>query len=106
MDSGEEFVVGLNCYRDESEEIEVPVFRVDEEIEKRAIDRIKAYRDHRDEGKYEEALERLQTVAFKVKEGELDDFLIEALMDAYRAGATLGDTMAILKEVFGYGYVY
>jgi methylmalonyl-CoA mutase N-terminal domain/subunit len=52
MDSGEEFVVGLNCYRDESEEIEVPVFRVDEEIEKRAIDRIKAYRDHRDEGKF------------------------------------------------------
>jgi methylmalonyl-CoA mutase N-terminal domain/subunit len=106
MDSGEEFVVGLNCYRDESEEIEVPVFRVDEEIEKRAIDRIKAYRDHRDEGKCEEALERLQTVALKVKKGELDEFLIEALMDAYRAGATLGDTMAILKEVFGYGYVY
>lgn len=106
VDKGEEIVVGLNRYRDEDEEIEVPVFRVDEEIEKKAIERIKTYRDHRNREGCENALDRLRTAAGKAKQGEVDEFLVEVLMDAYRAGATLGETMAILKEVFGYGYVY
>jgi methylmalonyl-CoA mutase N-terminal domain/subunit len=106
VDSGEEVVVGLNRYAEEDEKVEVPVFHVDDRIEERALERIRAYRRNRDQGKCEEALGHLREAAQKVEKSERDGFLVNALIDAYRAKATLGETMAILKDVFGYGIVY
>jgi len=106
VESGEEVVVGLNQYQEESDEVEIPVFRVDEQIEKRAITRIQAYRNDRDQLKCDEALNHVRDVAHKIEQGKRDEFLVDALMDAYRAKATLGETMIILKDVLGYGYVY
>jgi len=107
VDSGEEVVVGLNRYTEEGEKAEVPVFHVaDERIEQQAIKRIRAYRRARDQEECKEALSRLREEAQKVERGQRDGFLVDALIDAYQAKATLGETMAILKDVFGYGYVY
>ncbi|MFH1349314.1 MAG: methylmalonyl-CoA mutase family protein [Pseudomonadota bacterium] len=106
VDNGEEVVVGMNRYHEENEKVEVPLFRIDERIEQRAIERIQAYRKDRDQGRCREALNRLRQVAQKVEQGNLDDYLMDALIDTYRANATLGETMSIMKEVFGYGYVY
>ncbi len=106
VDAGEEVVVGLNRFQDEGEKIEVPVFRIDERIEPRAISRIRAYRQDRNQEGCRAALNALRGAAQKIEQDTGDGFLMEALIDAYRAGATLGETMAILKEVFGYGYVY
>ncbi|MGD2126365.1 MAG: methylmalonyl-CoA mutase family protein [Desulfobacteraceae bacterium] len=106
MDSGEEVVVGLNRFCEEGEKVKVPLFRVDEQIEKRAIKRIKAYRKDRDQTRCQAALSRLREVAEKVEQGSRKDYLLDALIEAYRARATLGETMSILKETFGYGFVY
>jgi methylmalonyl-CoA mutase N-terminal domain/subunit len=106
VENGEEIVVGLNRYQDVSKELKVPVFSVDEGIEQRAIARIQAYRKDRDQSKCQETLDRLRLVARKIEQGEGDEYLMDALIEAYRARATLGETMAILKDVFGYGYVY
>ncbi len=106
VDAAEEVVVGLNRFQDEGAKIEVPVFRIDRRIEQRAISRIRAYRQDRDQESCRGALNALREEAQKIEQGKRDGFLVEALMDAYRARATLGETMAILKEVFGYGYAY
>ncbi len=106
LDSVEEVIVGLNRYQEEGEKVEVPHFHVDEKIEQRAIERIQEYRKNRDQGKCQEALNRLRKVAVKVEQGNRHYFLMEALIDAYRAKATLGETMSILKEILGYGYAY
>jgi methylmalonyl-CoA mutase N-terminal domain/subunit len=96
----------LNRFGDDEEKIEVPVFRIDDRIEPRAIARIQAYRQNRNQESCQAALNALREAALKIEQNSGDEFLMDALIDAYRAGATLGETMAILKEVFGYGYVY
>lgn len=106
VDNGEEVLVGLNRYQEEGDKLEVPVFRVDERLEQRAIERIQSYRKDRDQTNCERALNRVREVASKIEQGRRDEFLIDALADAYRAKATLGETMTILKEVFGYDFVY
>jgi methylmalonyl-CoA mutase N-terminal domain/subunit len=106
VDAGEEVVVGLNRFQDTDEKIEVPVFRIDDRIEPRAIARIQNYRKSRNQENCRTALKALREVARKIEQDSGAGFLMDALLDAYRAGATLGETMAILKEVFGYGYVY
>ena len=106
VDAGEEVVVGMNRFADEEEKIEVPVFRIDERIEPQAVSRIQAYRQNRNQENCQAALGALKETAQKIEQDSMDEYLMDALQDAYRAGATLGETMAILKEVFGYGYVY
>ncbi len=106
VDNGEEIVVGLNRYQEEGEKIEVPVFKIDERIEQSATSRIQAYRRDRDQADCQGALNHLREVARKIEKGNRDEFLMDALIDAHRAGATLGETMAVLKDVFGYGYEY
>ncbi len=106
VDGGEEVVVGLNRSQEEEDEVEVPVFRVDERIEQKAVERIQAYRKGRDQDKCRETLDRVREVAQKIEQGVREEFLVDVLADAYRAGATLGETMTILKDAFGYGYAY
>jgi methylmalonyl-CoA mutase N-terminal domain/subunit len=106
VDAGEEVVVGLNSYQEDDQSIEVPVFEIDEEIEQRAIARIQGYRKNRNQRKCQEALKLLRQRAQEVAQGKQEGFLLDSLIEAYRAQATLGETMSILKDVFGYGYVY
>jgi len=106
VDSGEAVVVGLNRYADQEEKTEVPLFRVDENIERRAVERITVYRQDRDQERCRGALKRLEETARGVEQGRQGEFLMEALTEAYRERATLGETMTVLKDVFGYGYVY
>lgn len=106
VDEGEEIVVGLNQYQEDKEKVEIPVFRIDEEIERKAMARIQDYRKNRDQEICQAALKRVREVAMKIEQDNREEFLVDALADAYRAKATLGETMTILKEVFGYDFVY
>jgi len=106
VDSGERVVVGLNKYAGE-EELETPVFKVDPRVEEIAIERVRAYRETRDNARTKAALGRLRQVAKEVDAGwpKAGGRLVPELVETAKAQATLGEMMGVLKEVFGWGYV-
>jgi len=105
IDNGRKVVVGVNKYAVEKE-VPDAMFRVDPESEKKAIKRVKAFRVQRDTASLKKALGEVREAAMAIR----DDWpgscgcLMPALIDAFRAQATIGETHGILKEVWGYGY--
>ncbi|MET1123923.1 MAG: methylmalonyl-CoA mutase family protein [Archaeoglobaceae archaeon] len=94
IESGELVVVGVNKYVIE-EDIEIELLRVPREVVEKQIARLRRFRENRDMGKVEKALERLKRAA----EGE--ENLMPYVLEAVRAKATLGEMTDALREVFG-----
>jgi methylmalonyl-CoA mutase N-terminal domain/subunit len=95
IDEGELTVVGVNKYQIE-EEISVEILRIDEEIVRRQIERLKKFRESRDRSKVEKALDDLRKAAEKE-----DENLMPYILEAVKARATLGEMTQALREVFG-----
>jgi methylmalonyl-CoA mutase N-terminal domain/subunit len=95
LDRKERIVVGVNEYRTE-EKTEVPVFRVDPEVERIMIERLEEFKKKRDNRKVKASLEHVRDIAGDGGE------LIPALIEAARADATLGEMMDVLREVYGW----
>ncbi len=95
IDSGELTVVGVNKYQIE-EELSVEILRIDEEIVRRQIERLKKFRESRDKGRVEKALDELRKAAEKE-----DENLMPYILEAVKAKATLGEMTQALREVFG-----
>ncbi|MDY6862047.1 MAG: methylmalonyl-CoA mutase family protein [Thermodesulfobacteriota bacterium] len=105
LEEGKEVKVGMNKYKME-ESPEITVFRPPKDAEDRAVQRIKKYREGRDREKIKIELEKVKNAALQIEHGWPDSCgrLMPALIEAARAGATLGEMHLILREVFGYGY--
>ena len=97
--SGKWPVVGLNRYQVEEEE-KYKQFKVDLAIEKKAIEKLKAYKSKRNQQDIDKAIERLKTACFEFKEGKAD--LMPALVEAARQGVTNGEMMVPMREAFGW----
>ena len=69
----EKIVVGLNEYVTD-EKIEIPAFKIDPSVEKRALERLKKFKESRDEEKVSRALRALRAAA--EEEGKLIPALI------------------------------
>ncbi len=95
IDSGELTVVGVNKYQIE-EDISVEILRIDEEIVRRQIERLKRFRESRDRSRVEKALDELRRAAEKE-----DENLMPYILEAVKARATLGEMTQALREVFG-----
>jgi len=95
VDRKEKIVVGVNEYVTE-EEVQVPVFRVDPQVEKIMLGRLKEFKNNRDNERVKSYLENLREVV--INEGEL----MPALIEAARADATLGEMMDVLRGVYGW----
>jgi methylmalonyl-CoA mutase N-terminal domain/subunit len=106
VDSGQEVVVGVNKFVTEErwEEEGTPIFSLDPDTERIAIQRVREHKEKRDNSKTRAALDNLKDEAKKVADG--DGYLMPAMIEAVRADATLGETMQVLKEVFGWGFVW
>lgn len=106
VDSGKRRVVGLNCYRSE-EEPEVPIFRVEPEVERVAIERIRALRAGRDAQRWTEAMRQFEQAAVAFARKDVADLgdgeLTLAAIEAARADATTGEMMGVLKQALGWG---
>ncbi len=94
--SGERTIVGVNAHVSTDEE-DLDILRIGTEVEEEQRVRLQAVRDTRDETAVTESLKALRAGA------EGDDNLMPLLIDAARSRATLGETVATLKSVFG-GY--
>lgn len=94
IDEGEIVVVGVNKYQIE-EDIQIDILRIDEEMIRKQIERLKKFRENRDKDKLEKALNAL------AKAAEGDENLMPYIYEAVKARATLGEMTDVLREVFG-----
>ena len=93
-ESGDRVIVGVNAYTSE-ERTPIEALRVDPVLERRQIERLKAFKARRDGGKVERALGGLMEAA----EGE--ENLMPHIIGAVEARATNGEISDTLREVFG-----
>ncbi len=95
VDAGERKIVGVNAYRD-ADERDLPIFRVDEAPGAAQAARIAAVRRSRNSAAVETALVRVRTAASSSAEN-----LMNPMLDAVRAQATLGEISRSLADTWG-----
>lgn len=94
LDRGDRTVVGVNAYA-QTEEVDYPRFRVDEDGEARQVARLRATRERRDPERLRVALEELESVC------RGDANVLPAVVDAVRAHASVGEICDVWRKVFG-----
>lgn len=95
IDRGEIKVVGVNCFQEEGAEKPISILRIPPELERNAVDRLRAYKAKRPAGAVQDALRQL-------KEGARGDANLQGLiLSAVKAGGTLGEIADELRGVFG-----
>jgi ethylmalonyl-CoA mutase len=100
IESGEDKVVGVNCFETTepsplTADLDTAIQAADPEAEQAAIDSTQKWRDERDAGGVERALQQLTEAA------KTGDNLMDATLVAARAGVTTGEWAGALREVFG-----
>lgn len=94
IDAGIRKIVGVNAYA-EDRPLTIPLLEIDPQGYKRQVARLAETRAQRDNGRAGQALDRLR-IACQGTENTMPHIL-----DAVRAYATLGEIIAVMKEVFG-----
>jgi ethylmalonyl-CoA mutase len=100
IESGEELVVGVNCYQDTepsplTADLDTAITTVDPANEQRVVAALRAWRAGRDEPRAAAALDRLRADAAGTAN------LMGATLECARAGVTTGEWACALREVFG-----
>jgi methylmalonyl-CoA mutase N-terminal domain/subunit len=95
VESGERVVVGVNRFQQEGEEPPGDILRIDTELERAQVERVRALRARRDPGPWRAALDALEA---RARSGEN---LVPAMVDAVLAWATVGEIANRLRDVFG-----
>jgi len=94
VDERQAIVVGVNDFVSEQERT-VPIQRIDEELERRQVERLKQLRVRRDPGVHAGALRGVEDAA---RNGEN---VMPRIMAAVEAYATVGEVADVLRGVFG-----
>jgi methylmalonyl-CoA mutase, N-terminal domain len=94
VDHGEATVVGVNRFAQEHEN-PVPIQRIDEALERKQIERVRALRSKRDSGAWKNAVSAVRDAA---KSGEN---LMQRILNAVEAYATVGEISDAMRAVFG-----
>ena len=95
VEQGERVIVGVNKFQESAEE-RPPLHRVDPAVEDEQVGRLAAVRAGRDNVEVDRLLAELKMAA---QSGE--DNLMEPILAAVRAYASLGEICLVLREVFG-----
>jgi methylmalonyl-CoA mutase, N-terminal domain len=94
VDAKEAVVVGVNEFASE-QEVAVPIQRIDEALEGRQVERVRAMRVRRDKDVHAEALRRVGDAA---RSGEN---LMPRILHAVESYATVGEIADAMRKVFG-----
>jgi methylmalonyl-CoA mutase, N-terminal domain len=94
VDSGRSTVVGVNRFTIE-EEKSVPILRVDESLERKQVDRLRALRSRRDQGMWRKALTQVEDAA---RDGSN---LMPHIIHAVESYCSVGEIASRLRSVFG-----
>ncbi len=95
VEEGEEVIVGVNKYVEEEEEEPVEILKIPEELEGKQRAAVRQFKENRSERKYRDALDDLEKAARE------DENLMYPIIEAARAKATLGETVDVLRDVYG-----
>jgi methylmalonyl-CoA mutase N-terminal domain/subunit len=93
VDEKEAIVVGVNEFV--SEEVAVPIQRIDEALEGRQVERVRALRVRRDAGVHAAALRGVEEAARGGRN------LMPHILNAVESYATVGEIADVLRRVFG-----
>jgi len=94
VDRGEAIVVGVNRFELEQEK-PIPIQRIDEALEPRQVERVRAVRARRDKSRWQTALR-------EVEEGARSGAnLMPRILAAVEASATVGEISDAMRRVFG-----
>jgi methylmalonyl-CoA mutase N-terminal domain/subunit len=94
VDRGEAIVVGMNRYAVE-EEKPIPIQRIDESLERRQVERLRALRARRNAQPWRAALEAIEDAA------RSGTNLMPRILAAVEANATVGEISDTMRRVFG-----
>ena len=95
MDAGDRIVVGMNAYHDGSEDQQVEILQIPHQVEIDQCDRLESFKKSRDHDLVQKQLDVLRADA---KNGSNT---MPALVEASDAGATMGEMVQALADVFG-----
>jgi methylmalonyl-CoA mutase N-terminal domain/subunit len=94
IDAGEVTVVGVNRFTRETEP-PIPTQQMDEALERRQVERLRALREKRDAGRWRASLDGVREAA------RTGANLMPAILEATESSATVGEIASTLREVFG-----
>ena len=94
IESGERVYVGVNRYVDDKEP-EVELLKVDPRVAELQRERLAKLRAQRDPARWRRALENLREVS------RSDENVMPAVIEAVKAGATVGEICDVWRDVFG-----
>ncbi len=94
VDSGERVVVGVNKYV-KGAEPPIEILRIDPEVERKQIERLKKIKETRDNAKVKQLLGELREAAKR------NDNLMPYFINCVRAYCTLQEICDVLREVYG-----
>jgi methylmalonyl-CoA mutase N-terminal domain/subunit len=90
----QDIVVGVNEYEEEDIEVE-DILRVDPETERETLDRLKAFKENRDQGLADKRLEELRAAA------RGDENLMLPIRAALKDACSMGEVCGAMRDVFG-----
>ncbi len=95
LENHEQIMVGVNAFTEEETE-RLPILKIDPRVEPSQIEEVVHWRQHRDATRVIRALHKLTEACQKP-----DAPLMPHIVEAVRAGATEGEIVQSMKEVFG-----
>ena len=88
-------IVGVNRFVKEDEEVEIPILEIGLAVEQSQINRLQLLREARDDGATKDALKKIERAA------AADVNLVQPIVDGAKSGATVGEIVTSMKNVFG-----
>ena len=95
VESGQRVIVGVNRFQEQHEPPPGDILRIDPEVERQQVARLRALRARRPEAPWRAALQALRDAA------RGSDNLMPPIIAAVEAWATVGEVAGVLREVFG-----
>jgi len=94
IESGKRIIVGVNKHQVE-EEIPIQLMKVDMEVQKLKIERLRNFKQSRNQKDVEKVLKEVEKGAVS------SENMMPTLIEAVKAKATLGEIINVMKKVFG-----
>lgn len=94
VDTGDAVVVGVNKFEID-EEKSVPIQRIDEDLERKQVERVRSLRTRRDAREWQSAITRIKQVASR------GENLVPVVIEAVEKNCTVGEISNALRGVFG-----
>ena len=95
VDNKDRYIIGVNSFIKENEEIDIPILEIRNEVQQEQIDRLKNVKESRDNEKVKKLLEN---ITISATDG---DNVMQPIIDACLEYATLGEIVDSMKVVYG-----